>query len=615
MTRAQLRRELSHRFGFPSFRPHQEEIIQAVLAGEDVFASLPTGGGKSLCYQLPAVLLDGLTLVVSPLIALMHDQVDAARENGLRARFLNSSTSADERHAVSRELASGAVDLLYVSPERLAVPEFRDKLGDWGLSVVAVDEAHCISEWGHDFRPDYRSLVTIREEFPRVPIAAFTATATPRVRDDIITSLRLREPTIVRASFDRPEITYRVRRRRHAVPDIVEAVAELRDRSGETGIVYRATRDLVERTSDALEQAGIRARPYHAGLEHDQRQNAQRAFVNDDIDVIVATIAFGMGIDKSNVRWIVHGDLPQTVEAYYQQTGRAGRDGEPSEALLLWGPKDISTIRWHIGRAGSPDEQARGEQGLRHMLDYVEPGTCRRRRLLAHFGEEHPGNCGGCDVCLGEIALEDVTIQAQMLMSAMKRTGERFGTHHIVDIVTGRLSDGVEKRGHQGLPTFGVGREMPREFWLDLMRDLERDAYIEREPAGPDGRMGGFRLTPAGRQVLAGRQTVVAARREARPASGRARRTGVGSDAELPADAEDLFACLRRLRLQLARSRSVPPYVVFSDRSLREMARLRPTDRVALLNCHGVGERKLEQYGEAFLTAIRAFLEQGDCPE
>ena len=614
MTGPQLRRELSHRFGFSRFRPHQEQIVQAVLAGEDVFASLPTGGGKSLCYQLPATLLDGLTLVVSPLIALMHDQVDAARENGLRARCLNSSTEPAEKQTTYGELARRELDLLYVSPERLAIPEFRDMLADWGLSVVAVDEAHCISEWGHDFRPDYRNLVAIREEFPSVPIAAFTATATPRVRDDIISSLRLREPRVIRASFDRPEITYRVRRRVSELADVVDAVGEVRGRTGETGIVYRATRDLVERTSDALQASGIPARPYHAGLEHSERQASQRAFVNDEIDVIVATIAFGMGIDKSNVRWVVHGDLPQTVEAYYQQTGRAGRDGEPSEALLLWGPKDIRTIRWHIGRMSLRDEQERAEQGLRQILNYVEPGGCRRSRLLGHFGEEHPGNCGGCDACLGEIELEDVTVPAQMIMSAMVRSGQRFGAHHIVDIVSGNASDKVVERGHDALPTFGVGRDRPRGAWLDLVKDLERDGYIEREPAGDNGRMGGYRVTAAGRQVLSGRQTVLGVRRS--PALRGAAGAPAAAAPDVPeGEAEALFNCLRQRRRSLARERSVPPYVVFSDRSLRDMARLRPRDRAALLACHGVGERKLERYGDAVLEVIRGFVESGDCPE
>ncbi|MEX2445294.1 MAG: RecQ family ATP-dependent DNA helicase, partial [Alkalispirochaeta sp.] len=382
MTSGQLRRALRRQFGFDEFREHQEQIVQAIVAGRDVFAALPTGGGKSLCYQLPATLIDGLTVVVSPLIALMQDQVDGAVQDGVRAAYLNSSMDAEAIRRTWLDLSGGTVDLLYVSPERLSNPDFRSHLREWNLTGIAVDEAHCISEWGHEFRQEYRNLAILRDEYPQVPIAAFTATATGEVQRDVVEQLSLNDPLIVRAGFDRPEISYRVEPRRHETRQIVEFVTA---RSGSAGIVYRSTRNAVEQTAERLVEAGIPAVPYHAGLDAETRRRRQREFVNDEVDVVVATIAFGMGIDKSNVRWIVHGDLPRSLEAYYQETGRAGRDGEQAEALLLHGAKDLSTIRWHIGNMERERERERAERNVREVLSYVESGACRRQRLLAHF--------------------------------------------------------------------------------------------------------------------------------------------------------------------------------------------------------------------------------------
>lgn len=626
MTGARLIRELERRFGFSSFRPHQQDIIRAILAGEDVFAALPTGGGKSLCYQLPATISEGLTVVVSPLIALMQDQVDAAMENGIRAVVLNSSLDAEARRDAWRRLTRREVDLLYVSPERLASGEFRDHLEDWGLASVAIDEAHCISEWGHEFRQEYRSLRVLREDFPRVPIAAFTATATREVQDDIIAQLALRDPLVVRASFDRPEITYRVARRvdeREQIRSFVTA------RRGQSGIVYRSTRKAVDETAAMLAEAGVPVAAYHAGHDAETRRTRQAAFVNDEIEVIVATIAFGMGIDKSNVRWILHGDLPRSVEAYYQETGRAGRDGEPSEVLLLHAGKDIGTIRWHIGNIENPAEKGRAERRLQEVLGYVDGAVCRRKRLLAHFDEEHPGNCGNCDVCLGEVSVVDATVEAQKLLSAAVRTGERFGAHHLVDILLGEETDKVRQLGHHRLPTFGVGRDRDRPWWLAFARELEQGGFLERRRIEGQDRLGGFRLTDAGRMVLSGKQSVAAAA-ESKGGGGAGRRRGAGrtgaaadSWAHAPGtpapslrpDQEQLFQCLRQLRRQLARARRVPPYVVMSDRTLKAITRNRPTDRAGLLRCHGIGEAKLEQYGAAILATVRGFLAGGDCPE
>jgi ATP-dependent DNA helicase RecQ len=628
---------LKRYFGFERFRPYQREIVEAVLSGRDVFAALPTGGGKSLCYQLPALLLPHLTVVVSPLIALMKDQVDGAIENGIPAAYLNSSLTPEDARDTWQRLSRGEVKLLYASPERLSIPSFRNALSQIGVSYVAVDEAHCVSEWGHEFRPDYRALHVLRLEIPDVPMAAFTATATREVQSDVIRQLGLREPVVVRGSFDRKEIFYRVKPKRRANQQILEFISRHPE---EPGIVYRSTRKAADETASYLADRGVAVASYHAGLSSLQRQRRQDEFVQDRIDVVVATIAFGMGIDKSNVRWILHGDLPRSIEGYYQETGRAARDGESAEALLLYGPGDIAKVRWHIDRTESDIERERAERRLSEILRYVDSTVCRRRQLLAHFGESHEGRCAGCDVCAGEIELEDATTEAQMLLSAMVRTGQRFGAHHIVDVVLGTATDKVLDRGHQNLPTFGVGSAHPRGYWLSLLRDLEAAEHILRAP----GRTGGYRVSTKGRLLLRGKETFLAGRRPAAGASSSAAATarksaqsarpgqaetesgeadprvvagGSSSGANrAPAhdwESEQLFQCLRRLRLRIARSRGVPPYVVFSDKSLRSMVETVPVDPESFLACHGVGERKLEQYGDTFLSAIREFRATGEC--
>jgi ATP-dependent DNA helicase RecQ len=602
-----LVRELKRYFGFGTFRPYQEQIVRTVLDSRDVFAALPTGGGKSLCYQLPALLRDGLTVVVSPLISLMKDQVDAALENGIPAAFLNSSLSHDMSGDTWRALAARKVKLLYVSPERLSYPDFRRALAQFGLSFVAVDEAHCISEWGHEFRPDYRSLKLIRSEFPSVPIAAFTATATRKVQEDVVRLLGLRDCYQVRASFDRKEIFYRVTLKEgDGDAQILRFVSS---HPRQPGIVYRGTRKAVEKTASFLSQQGISAAAYHAGLEDADRHTRQEAFVNDDVTVIVATIAFGMGIDKSNVRWVVHGDLPRSVESYYQETGRAARDGDDADTLLLYGPQDIATIRWHIGNVESAEERERAEERLREILRYVESSACRRTLLLAHFDEHHPGDCGRCDVCLGEVAREDMSIAAQKVLSAAVRTGECFGAHHLADVVCGIRTEKVLERGHHTLPTFGAGRDRERTWWLSLIAELDAGGYLVRGT----GRTAGFELSPRGRLVLFGKERFLAARaRDSAP-------PGHEAPVEEPAvdrpGQEELLQCLKELRTRIARRRNVPPYIVFSDKTLRAIARNRPTDPAALLRCPGVGDRKLEAYGSDFLKTIREFCETGLCPQ
>ncbi|MFW5995587.1 MAG: DNA helicase RecQ [Spirochaetia bacterium] len=618
-----LRRILKQQFGFADFRPHQREIIEAFTHNCDVFAALPTGGGKSLCFKLPAVADAGLTLVVSPLIALMKDQVDAARAEGIAASFLNSTLDADQARETFRELGAGRVSLLYVSPERLASERFRLSLADFDVRRIAIDEAHCISEWGHEFRPDYRTLGSLRDQFPRAPIAAFTATATHTVQSDIIAQLGLREPLVVRASFDRKEIFYRVEKKRDVEAQIAEFVL---GHPEEPGIVYRATRKATEKTADQLRARGVRALAYHAGLSQEERRRRQDEFVRDRTPVIVATIAFGMGIDKSNVRWVVHGDLPKSLEGYYQQTGRAARDGEPAETVLYFSSQDISILRGHIDRTEDDTERARAEAQLAEVLRYVDSGVCRRRQLLAHFDEVHPGDCGACDVCTGEVKTVDATVSAQMLLSAAVRTGQRFGGHHLADIVAGNSTDRVLQLGHNELPTFAVGSDQSKSYWLQLVRDLESAGLLRR---GSE-RTSGFHVTEEGRRVLRNKASfstrIVEARgtREAVAGSGAIGRRrgdrgiswpdGAEADAEGASAAggeEALFQRLRRLRLKIARERGVPPYTVFSDKSLKVMVRNRPVDSAGLLRCHGVGEHKLHAFGEAFLREIREFLSGG----
>ncbi len=610
---------LKKTFGFSSFRPHQEDIVAAILDHRDVFAALPTGGGKSLCYQLPSLLLPNLTVVVSPLIALMEDQVTAARQMGIPASYLNSTLGEEEARSLYREIHAGVIKLLYVSPERLSQPRFREALHGWGVSLFAIDEAHCISEWGHEFRPEYRNLTVLRSEFPDATLAAFTATATPRVQNDVVSLLSLRDAHLVRGNFDRREIFYRVARKERVNRQIHDFIVR---HSDEPGIVYRATRRSVDDTAAFLENHGVSALPYHAGLSDGNRRSNQAAFVRDEVQVIVATIAFGMGIDKSNVRWVVHGDLPRSVEAYYQETGRAGRDGEDADTCLFYAPADIAKIRYHIDRMEVDREREQAEENLKEVLRFVDSTVCRRTQLLRHFGQQHDGTCNRCDVCTTTSTMEDCTREAQMVMSAMVRTGERFGTHHVIDVVTGTTGDRIQRLGHDGLPTFGVGADRSRSWWIRLTADMEAANLVERR----DGERSGLRLTRRGKDVLSGREHFRRLHREESVQRGGTDRRSTPSPSG-SADASDaaatlaeeegdaLFLCLKKLRLRLAREGSLPPYLIFSDRTLRSMVQLCPQERRQLLAVRGVGERKADRYGDAFLERIRGFLATGSCPD
>jgi len=592
---------LSEIFGFRSFRPHQEEIVRAILDGRDAFAVMPTGGGKSLCYQLPAHLKQGLCVVVSPLISLMKDQVDAANANGLRAGTLNSMTTADERNRVGAAIRNGELDLLYVSPERFNTDLFIERLKTIDLSFFAIDEAHCISEWGHDFRPDYLALSRIVPEFPNIPVAAFTATATPQVAEDIVYRLGLRSPHLTRASFNRANLFYAVQPKIDADRQIFDFLQDrLQNRGGgESGIIYRTTRKNVEATAEYLRAKGLTARPYHAGMEDRERIEVQEAFRRDECPIIVATIAFGMGIDKSNVRFVVHGDLPKNLEGYYQETGRAGRDGEPARCLLLFGRQDIVTLKFFAEQIEDPKARDIAFTQLQQMIRFAEHDGCRRAGLLAYFGEAFPdANCNGCDICCGDVERTDATIEAQKALSAMHRTGGRFGAGHIVDILVGANTEKIRERQHDQLPTYGVGKEHDKRYWRSLIDALLAQGLTHvDDPQFPTPR-----VTDKGWQVLRKESTFQMIR--SAPTKKSKDKPKAGSVEKY---SEGLFEHLREIRSDLARAGNVPPYVVFSDRSLHEMSAYFPTTPEEFLLISGVGKHKLDVYGKPFLEAISQY--------
>jgi ATP-dependent DNA helicase RecQ len=586
-------------FGFDSFRPNQQAIVERIMAGRDVFAVMPTGGGKSLCYQLPASVMAGTAVVISPLISLMKDQVDAARQLGIAAAFLNSSLSLPEMSAVYAALGRGELDLLYVAPERFAVDAFRQALDELQCCLFAVDEAHCISEWGHDFRPDYLELSMLAQRYPRTPIAAFTATATMRVQNDIIERLGLRDPFRVRASFDRANLFYRVSPKHDANRQIASFVGE---RPEQSGIIYRTTRKNVEQTASYLASRGIKALPYHAGLDPAMRRRHQEAFNRDEVPVIVATIAFGMGIDKSNVRFVVHGDLPKNMEGYYQETGRAGRDGEPSQCVLFFAPGDIPRIRYFIDQIEDERERRAAVEKLTDMINLCTFNVCRRKAILSYFGERYPkDDCGMCDVCTGAVQQVDATIEAQKLLSAAVRTGQRFGAGHIVDVVLGADTKRIRSLGHASLPTHGAGRDRPRAFWMSLVNELLMHGHLEKT----DSDYPTLRLSQSGIDILRGARAFSMLKREEPRARKRKKAAPAGVN-------DELFALLRKRRKELADSQGVPPFVIFSDRTLHDMAARCPRDDAEFLAVHGVGEAKLARYGEEFLAVTRDYRRECD---
>jgi ATP-dependent DNA helicase RecQ len=590
---------LKHYFGFASFRPLQEEIIRDALAGKDVFALLPTGGGKSLCFQLPAMARTGLTVVVSPLIALMKDQVDALQAGGVPATFLNSSLAAGESRARLRGLHNGQYRLLYAAPERLMLSGVMSDLQRWNVNLLAVDEAHCISEWGHDFRPEYRQLASLRALFPKVPMMALTATATDRVRKDIVTLLKLREPSCYVASFNRPNLTYRVFAKNKPYQQVLEF---LRGRPRESGIVYCQSRKSTESVAQRLNEDGVKARPYHAGLTTKERTEHQELFLRDEVRVICATIAFGMGINKPNVRFVIHYDLPKNIEGYYQETGRAGRDGLPSECVLLFSPGDVVKQTGFIDEKPDPREQAIARAQLQQMVHYAESAGCRRRDLLGYFGETFEReSCDGCDNCLTPRQTFDGTIAAQKFLSCVYRIRERtrfgVGLNHVTEVLTGADTEKIRRWGHDQLSTYGIGSEHTRPEWGAIGRELVRLGHLRQTSE----KFSVLELTPEGLAVLKERRRVTLTKPVSAPEP-KAQRVG-----EIACD-EVLFERLRQLRKQLADERDVPAYIVFSDVALRQMARQYPASESEFARISGVGEKKLREFGAVFLAEIAAHL-------
>jgi ATP-dependent DNA helicase RecQ len=591
-----LRPLLKQYFGFDSFRPLQEDIIRDALAGRDVFALLPTGGGKSLCFQLPALARDGLTVVVSPLIALMKDQVDGLLASGVPATFLNSTLDTAEARDRFRGLYRGEFRLLYVAPERLMLSGTLEALQQWQVNLIAIDEAHCISEWGHDFRPEYRQLARLREVFPHVPLMALTATATERVRADILAQLRLRAARCYVASFNRPNLTYRVVARHNGYRQLL---AFVRERPRESGIVYCQSRKSAEALAAKLSAEGLRARPYHAGLDAPDRARHQEEFLRDEARVICATIAFGMGINKPNVRYVVHYDLPKNIEGYYQETGRAGRDGLPSECLLLFSAGDVVKYSRFIEEKPDPQEQRIAREQLQQMVHYAESGECRRQFLLRYFGEPFPeAHCGGCDNCLAPRQTYDGTLAAQKLLSCVYRIRERsgfsVGLNHVAEVLLGADTERVRKWGHEQLSTYGIGTEHTRAEWLAIGRELLRLGHLKQRPE----QFSVVELTPAGREALRQRQRIQLTKPVAAPKEPATPRAG-----EIACD-EALLEQLGTVRRRLAAERGVPPHIVFSDVALRQMARRYPANERDFARISGVSDVKLREFGAVFLAAI-----------
>jgi ATP-dependent DNA helicase RecQ len=590
---------LKKHFGYSEFRPLQKEIVIDALAGRDLFVLMPTGGGKSLCFQLPALMRSGLTIVVSPLISLMKDQVDALEASGIAATFLNSALDRDEAKARLRGLHRGEYRMLYVAPERLMLGTFLERALNWNIAHIAIDEAHCISEWGHDFRPEYRELKKLRRHLPDVPMMALTATATERVRVDIIKQLKLRDPRCYVASFNRPNLSYRV------VPKSAsyeQLLAFIRGRANESGIVYCASRKGAESLAVRLSEDGIAAKPYHAGLTTRERTQNQEFFLRDDVRVITATIAFGMGINKPNVRFVVHYDLPKNLESYYQETGRAGRDGLPSECVLLFSPSDVAKQLHFIDEKSESEARIAREQ-LRQMVHYAETRECRRATLLRYFGEQFSQQpCDGCDNCLEPRETFDGTIPAQKFLSCVHRiyrkSGFGFGVNHIVEVLTGADTQAIRQRGHNDLSTYGIGRELRRDAWQAIGRELLRLGLIECAP----GKFATLTLTRDGLDALRQRTPITLTKQiEIADKTRKARAGAIECD-------ELLFERLRVLRRKLADDRNVPAYVIFSDVSLREMARAYPVTSSEFRQIPGVGEQKLKDFAEAFLSEIKDYL-------
>jgi ATP-dependent DNA helicase RecQ len=592
-------------FGFDSFRGQQKEVIDTLVAGGDALVVMPTGAGKSLCYQLPALVRSGVGIVISPLIALMQDQVTALRQFGVRARFLNSTMGADEQRQVEGALLSGELDLLYVAPERLLQERTLRLLENAELGLFAIDEAHCVSQWGHDFRPEYFKLSVLHERFPSIPRVALTATADQPTRNEIAERLDLAGARSFVSSFDRPNITYRVANRNNGQQQLLRFIQD--EHAGDAGIVYCLSRAGVNKAAARLQDQGIDALPYHAGLGAAVRQRNQARFIAEEGVVIVATIAFGMGIDKPNVRFVAHLDLPASIEAYYQETGRAGRDGIPANAWMVYGLQDVVKRRQMLESSEAPEQRKRVERHkLNAILGYCELVQCRRQALLRYFGEQHPGQCGNCDTCLQPPRTWDATDAARMALSTVYRSGQRFGVGHVIDILRGRDTERMRRFNHTGLSTFGMGEEISSAQWRSVIRQMIAHGLLDPDIEG----YGGLKLNDACRPILRGEKTLEL-RHDHKPEKKKAKRSSKAPENLAPAD-QPLWESLREKRLELSRAQGVPPYVIFHDSTLMEMATQRPVGHQEMAQITGVGELKLERYADEFLAVIADFETSAD---
>ena len=585
---------LNRFFGYQSFRPPQEEIIETLVRGNNALVLMPTGAGKSLCYQIPAIAREGCGIVISPLIALMQNQVESLQENGIKAKFLNSTLEAEQVVTIEKELLSGKLDLLYLAPERLTKQTTRSLLKKAKISLFAVDEAHCVSQWGHDFRQDYLELELLTKEFSEVPRVALTATADQRTRKEIAERLGLNDAPVFLESFDRPNIRYQIALKNNYRQQLLKFLNE--SHSKHSGIIYCLSRNKSEQVAEWLSSRGFQALPYHAGLSPSLREKNQERFLKEERIIIVATIAFGMGIDKPDVRFVVHLDLPKSIESYYQETGRAGRDGEPADAWMIYGLQDVTKLRLMVMQSKAPGGIKRIEQiKLNALLGFCEVTACRRKSLLAYFSEDAPDNCENCDNCLYPVDTFDGTEAARKAFSTVYRTGENFGSGHLVDVLLGKETDKVLRNNHHHLSVFGVGKELKADQWKSVFRQLSARGYLK-----PNDEHGSLNLDrEASQSILKGEETIELRRDTQKKPQGRLTKTVLPDDIDIA-----LWETLREKRRQLAEVQGVPPYVVFHDKTLQAMAREQPKRLDDFSRLPGVGERKLEKYGSDFLQVI-----------